>query len=115
MNNYENSIRYLMQGDQYNIPIEILTSNGIANLNTFEDIEVQIGPIRKTLGKKQITYDSENKVFLFPLRQEDSFRLKKKNVEVQVRVKLFTGDIIGTSLGYFNIEDALSRVKLWGF
>ena len=112
MNTCKESNKHLMQGDQYNIPIEIILPTGPANATSFENIEIQMGNIRKTLLDNEITYSEEKKAFLFPLKQKETFRLKQGQVEVQVRVKLHSGEIIGTSAGYYNVEDAVSKTEI---
>ena len=54
----------MMTGDSYNLPIQIETSMGFANMGTFEDMEVMFGDVRKTISNGEIKYDTEKQAFL---------------------------------------------------
>lgn len=102
----------MMQGDQYRIPFEILVEDGAADYTVFDDVEIVIGSIRKTMSKGEVTFRAEDKCFLFPLTQEESFFLPNK-ASVQVRVKLnATGEVVGVSLGQIDVERTLSEAVL---
>ena len=101
----------MMQGDQYKLPIEIKTTEGNARPATFEDLEIFVGSVRKTLGKGEVSYDDENETFLVLLTQQETFRLRG-DVEVQLRCKLPDGDVVGISAGTVNFEKSTSRVVL---
>jgi hypothetical protein len=102
----------MMQGDQYNIPIEILAEDGVTDPTVFDDVEIVFGSLIKTMAKEQISYDAEKKVFLFPLSQKESMNMPNK-VKAQVRVKLNgSGDVIGVDLGEIDIEKTMSKAVL---
>lgn len=101
----------MMQGDQYKLPIEIKTTEGNAKPATFDDLEVFVGSVRKTLGKGEVSYDDENETFLVFLTQRETFRLRG-DVEVQLRCKFPNGDVVGISAGTVNFEKSTSRVVL---
>lgn len=101
----------MMQGDQYKLPIEIKTTEGNAKPATFEDLEIFVGSVRKTLGKGEVSYDDENETFLVLLTQQETFRLRG-DVEVQLRCKFSDGDVVGISAGTVNFEKSTSRVVL---
>lgn len=102
----------MMQGDSYNIPIEILAEDGVTDPTVFEDVEIVFGSLVKTMGNGQIFYDAEQKVFLFPLSQKESMNMPQK-VKAQVRVKLNgSGDVIGVDLGEIDIDKTLSKAVL---
>lgn len=100
-----------MTGDAYKLPIQISTTDGIANLSTFKDIEVMFGTIRKTLANKEIEYDEERQMFLLPLTQQETFRQKEK-VNVQIRCKFEDGSVIGIDAGEYDLAKATSKVVL---
>lgn len=101
----------MMQGDQYKLPIEIKTTEGNAKPATFEDLEIFVGSVRKTLGKGEVSYDDENETFLVFLTQRETFRLRG-DIEVQLRCKFPDGDVVGISAGTVNFEKSTSRVVL---
>lgn len=87
-----------MTGDAYNLPIEITFESGKATLEDFLEIEVTIGSVRKTLSSGDVTSDVETGDFIVRFTQEDTFKLKGKR-DVDVRVVLVNGDVIGVKAG----------------
>ena len=102
----------MMQGDAYALPIEIQTANGLAKENTFADVEIVIGSIRRTLRKGGLTYDAEQQAFLLPLTQQETFALCTGTKPGQVRVRTHDGQVFGTSLGAVDVKGSLSREVL---
>lgn len=102
----------MMQGDSYKIPIEILAEDEATDPTVFDEVEIVIGSLVKTMGKEQISYDTEEKVFLFPISQKESMNLPNK-VKAQVRVKLNgSEDVIGIDLGEIDIAKTMSKAVL---
>jgi hypothetical protein len=101
----------MMQGDQYTLPIQIETSEGIADAATFADLEIFLGSVRKTLSGGDVSYSKEAKSFNVYFTQKDTFKLNGME-ELQIRCKFGSGDIIGIKAGSYNVEDSLSRVVL---
>lgn len=101
----------MMQGDQYTLPIQIETSEGIADATTFADLEIFLGSVRKTLSGGDVSYSEESKSFNVYFTQKDTFKLNGAE-ELQIRCKFDSGDIIGIKAGSYNVEDSLSRVVL---
>lgn len=101
----------MMAGDAFSLPIEIKTKSGIAGADAFESIEVCIGCLSKTTTDGEVTFDAENGVYNVALSQEETFRIRGKNL-VQVRVKFANGDVLGKEVGYLVIEGSLSKVVL---
>ena len=101
----------MMAGDAFGLPLEIETQDGVAGADAFEMIEVCIGCARKTTTDGSVTYDEENKTFNVALSQEETFRLRGKNL-VQVRVKFPNGEVLGEEVGYLVIEGSLSKEVL---
>lgn len=102
----------MMQGDAYKIPIEILAEDGVADETLFDEVEIVIGTMVKTMSRGEITYDTENKVFLFPISQKESMKLGAK-ADCQVRVKPnSTNDVIGVILGEIDVAKTLSKAVL---
>ena len=102
-----------MQGDAYNIPIEILTSDGTpANEGNLEDVEVTLGCIIKSLAKKEILFNSKDKVFEFPLTQDETFQLYENKYDIQVRVKTTENQVVGFKLREIAVIKSRSKVVL---
>ena len=76
------------------------------------DVEICIGCIRKTMSDGEITYDQDLKAFLFPLDQNESFRLRPGQQPAQIRIKTKSGDVIGSVIPNINIKDAISEEVL---
>ena len=99
----------MMKGDAYYLPIKIETDSGVATAESFVDIEVCIGnTIRKLMSSGEIIYDVEQAAFLVPLSQAETFRLNNRE-RMNVRCKLYSGDIIGVDLGVLEFTSSLSK------
>ena len=101
----------MMTGDSYNLPIQIETNMGFANMGTFEDLEVMFGDVRKTISNGEIKYDNEKQAFLIPLSQKETFRMRDKE-EIQIRCKFVDGSVKGVSAGEIDIVKSVSKVVL---
>ena len=100
----------MLQGDSYKVPVEILLDDLPLDVDTVEDIEISISTLKKTLKNGEV--ESSDGLFLFPLTQQETFRLHPSNNEVQVRVLFKTGDVIGTKAGNMHNDRSLSKVVL---
>lgn len=101
----------MMQGDQYALPIQIETNEGIADAAIFADLEVFLGKVRKTMSGGNIEYDKENSTFNVYFTQKDTFKLAGYE-ELRIRCKFNSGDVVGIKAGSYNVEESLSRVVL---
>ena len=101
----------MMTGDSYRLPIKIETTEGVATPAMFEEVEVFVGNIRKTLSSGQISFDDERQMFLIPLSQEETFRLREKN-KVQLRCKFEDNSVVGIDAGEIELTKATSKVVL---
>jgi hypothetical protein len=102
----------MMRGDAYCLSVRIETDNGIADSDSFADVEVCVGnAVRKTLSAAEITYDEENSVFLVPLTQEETFKLPGR-VRLNVRCKYISGNVVGVDLGVIEVTPSLSKEVL---
>lgn len=100
----------IMQGDAYSIPITITTADGTLIDDTMVDaVEVVIGFLKKTYPE-EITF-SDGK-WLFPLTQEESFKLSSYQQTVQVRVKFNSGEVVGAVIGSVPITASVSKEVL---
>lgn len=102
----------MMQGDAYSIPIEVKMQDRYLEDKDIEDMEVLLGLVRKTFKSGEITYDRDLQKFMFPLSQEDTFRLKGKKQPVQIRIKTPTGEVMGMRLNDLTIDFSDSREVL---
>lgn len=96
-----------MTGDAYTLRIEIEIEGAPSDLN-FEEVEVTIAGIRKTMSSGEINYDEEKREISIPFTQEETFKLRGKH-KVDVRVKFAGGDVIGTSAGYLEHHESQSK------
>lgn len=102
----------MMQGDSYKIPIEILAENGATDPTVFDEVEIVVGSMRKTMTGGEITYSQEDKFFLFPVSQKETMNLPQM-VKAQVRVKLNgSEDVIGIDLGEIDVAKTMSKAVL---
>lgn len=103
----------MMQGDSYNLEIEILDADGVAVTDSeVLDVEITIGFLRKTYAKHEVTYSEALGKWLFPITQEESFKLPATGVKAQVRVAWNTGGVEGVSLGCVHIDESTSKEVL---
>ena len=101
----------MMQGDSYKLPVQISTPSGTADGSSFQDIEVMIGPIRKSMKEREVTYDSGTLSFMVHLTQSETFRLTGMQ-KVQIRVKMHNGDVFGVDAGDVDVAKSVSKAVL---
>lgn len=102
----------MMQGDSYNIPIEIMAEESVADPSVFAEVEIVFGSLVKKMTKNEISFDEKEKVYLFPISQLESMNMPER-VKAQVRVKLKgSGNVIGISLGEVSIDRTMSKAVL---
>ena len=101
----------MMQGDSYNLGINILNNAGQpVTPNDIKDVEITIGNLRKTYLNAQVTY--HDGVWIFPLSQEETFRYWPASVKAQVRVVWANGVIEGKPLYGIRINESISKEVL---
>ena len=101
----------MMAGDSYQLPIRLETEEGVADPSAFKEIEVFFGDVRKTFSKGEVIFDEETGFYMVPLSQKETFR-QKEIVDVQIRVKTFSGNVIGIEAGTVDLAKATSKVVL---
>lgn len=101
----------MMQGDSYNLGINILNNAGnpVAPEDV-KDVEITIGHLRKTYLNAELTY--ANGVWLFPLSQEETFGYWPASVKAQVRVVWANGVVEGVPLYGVRMEESISKEVL---
>jgi len=98
-----------MQGDSYSIKIKISQDGLVLTPEQVEELEVVIGAYTKTYPGAVSYLDGD---WLFPLSQEESFRMAAGAQPCQLRVKTTGGNVFGTDLGSLRVCDSLSREVL---
>lgn len=101
----------IMQGDGYSIPLTVKMDNNALTDEDLLDLEVSIGPIRKSYAEDELYYDSEAGLWNVPITQQETQSLCGSML-MQVRVKMLNGDVVGTNLGRIDIQMSLSKEVL---
>ena len=101
----------MMQGDSYGIQVEILKSDGsVVTTSDVSDVEIAIGSLKKTYASGEVSF-ADGK-WVFPITQEETFKLPSTYVPAQVRVVFTNGDVEGVPLGEILVHESVSKVVL---
>lgn len=102
----------MMQGDAYGLAIEIKNAaDAVVTTEDIADVEIVIGQLRKTYKEGGISF--ENGMWIFPLTQEETFKLPSTmRVKGQVRVMFKNGFVEGASLGNVCVYESISKEVL---
>lgn len=101
----------MMQGDSYNLGINILNNAGQpVTPDDVRDVEITIGSLRKTYLNAQIIF--RDGVWLFPLSQAETLRYWPSSVKAQVRVAWANGVVEGKPLYGVRINESISKEEL---
>lgn len=101
----------MMQGDSYAISIYITTESGrTIEESEVRDVEIKIGTLRKTYRAGEVRY--EDGVWLFPISQDESFRLPAAHLRTQVRILWENGEVEGTILDDICLQESTSKEVL---
>lgn len=101
----------MMQGDAYNLGIQILNNAGSpVTPEDIQDLEITIGHLRKTYRESQVTYYEG--MWLFPFSQKETFGFRPDAVKAQVRVFWANGVIEGQPIYGVRIDESISREVL---
>ena len=100
----------MMQGDAYGIEIEITTELGaLVTYDDVKDIEITVGRMTKNIQSGVRYADG---LWVYPLTQDESFRLLPGNVRIQIRVVWATGDVEGVVLDDVPLDESVSKEVL---
>lgn len=101
---------WIKQGDAFSLPVAAKLNGEYLNIADVDTVEFYIGDVRK-LYPGDVTYDTDDSVFLVPLTQEETFRFPANgSVAVDVRVKFVGGDVLGPkNMTYVPVFDARSE------
>ena len=98
----------IMQGDQCDLTFSLTVDNEELDIDTITKIQFKVGNLFKTYIKddneSEVTYNSEDKLFYFPLTEEETFALDNTNVNVEIRVKFTDDKIKGLALGSISLQ-----------
>ena len=100
----------MMQGDSYNLGIEILDGDKQVLPADVADVEIVIGHLKKTYAKGEVTYGGD--AWMFPLTQEDSFSLLPSKPKCQVRIKWASGEVTGAKFDISSVDESRSKEVL---
>lgn len=101
----------MMQGDSYELKVEILSPDKTAlTPEELADVEITIGSLIKTYSDGEIIYEEGE--WLVPLTQEETFKLPASRVNVQVRVKWADGNVEGQLIGQLVNHESMSKEVL---
>ena len=92
-----NNKNIIMQGDSYSITISIDFNGKPIDISTVDAIQFVVGDLikyYKSDGSGEVSYDNDNKYFIFPISQQESFGFNGI-VNTQIRVKGIDGSIKG--------------------
>lgn len=98
----------MMQGDACYLGIRI--TNNAGNPVTpadIQDVEITIGPLRKTYRGAQLT--CEEGLWFFPLTQQETFSCPRGNLNAQVRIHWANGVVEGRPVMGICLSESLSR------
>ena len=98
----------MVQGDSYNLSVTIENKGQPLDVASVEKVEISLLYLQKSYPG-EIGY--EDGKFLFPLTQQETFRLPKLG-QMQVRVKFKSGDVIGSEIKQIDVAHALSKAVL---
>lgn len=101
----------MMQGDSYGLKVEILNAVDVAVTPAdVSDVEITVGSLSKTYKNGEVTHDGN--LWIFPVTQEESFKLSASRLKAQVRVKWTDGTVEGVPLGEIYVKESTSKEVL---
>lgn len=106
------SVATISQGDQYAIPVQILLNDQPAGPGDFEDVEISIGSTSKRYSDSGLHYSESEKAYMFPVTQQETFKLCAAPMKAEVRVKFENGDVIRAGLDTVEVAASISKAVL---
>lgn len=101
----------IVKGDKYILPIKILQGTTPLTPTDVTDVRIQIGNVLKTYSKSELTFDTVNNEWQFPLTQEQTFAFADTMEKLQVGVKIGQ-DITYSTTHTINVNDNII-IKEW--
>lgn len=110
------------EGNTYLLEIPLTVDGDDIDINEISLVEFTFGNIRKIYGSYEedgeiingdVTYDNEQKQFLIPLSQEETFALNENTlVDYQARIKFVDGSVNGTEIQTGFLQKSISKKVL---
>ena len=106
----------IMQGDEYDIFIDLKQDGNVLKPNIIDDIEVYIGSdIRKTYKSDEVLFNSKELKWYTRLYQQETLAMDPGQYEAIARIKYNgtpTFDVVGVKLGMLVVMPTTSREVL---
>lgn len=83
-------LNIITKGDQYYIPVIITLNSAAVTPENASDVRVKIGNYLQSYSDESLSYDTENRVWLFEM-SEDMSRSFSRSEKFQVGVKFSNG------------------------
>lgn len=102
----------IQQGDQYAIPISIKSGSEVITPENCSDVRVKIDDelISYNGGTGELTYNSADRTWCFPLSETTSFGYANSSIKIQVAVK-FDDDFVYSSVQQIDIGRSIIKDK----
>ena len=104
----------LTQGSTYKLNVPLTKDGTNIDIELVDIVEFMFQDIRKLYGSDgDVTYDNDNKVFIIPLSQKETFQLAEEGkISYQARIKYKDGEVKATPIQYGYISESLSKKVL---
>lgn len=104
----------IIRGDSYALSIAVTIDGRTPEIQQVACAEICLAGSRKCYdgGDGPVTWDAENRVFRFPLTQEETLAIRRGGQPIQLRVKFTDGSVYGTPIRYVTFGDVISEEVL---
>lgn len=104
----------LTRGSTYNLKVPLTRDKINIDIDLVDKVEFMFQDVRKLYGSDgDVTYDNENKVFVIPLSQNETFKLTEEGkIPYQARIKYKDAEVKATPIQYGYISKSLSEEVL---
>jgi hypothetical protein len=104
----------LTQGSTYKLNVPLTKDGTNIDVELVDIVEFMFQDVRKLYGSDgDVTYDNDNKVFIIPLSQKETFQLTEEGrISYQARIKYKDGEVKATPIQYGYISESLSKKVL---
>lgn len=99
----------MMQGDSYSIPFVLMRGQTVVTPDMVKAVQLTIGVLTKSYPGNVKYQDGK---WLFPMQQEESFRLKSTKQPTQVRIRFMDGNIVGARGADIDVLESISRGEM---
>lgn len=106
----------MMQGDSFGLEIEILDhDNNVVTPDDISDVEIMVGHLRKSYKEGEIFFvdnGGDPARWIFPLSQEETFKLPIVPAKVQIRIMWANKEVEGSAIGQIKVDENRSKEVL---